>query len=412
MTYETDSGTGAGRTAVPERRADNAPGKVYQKASSIVELRGGDFDQVAALERIRRFAADLPGLSLPAYRRTILERACAALLAPEPASCGEKPEAGGDGFFLRPHVVNELAHLGDAELPRYLFYRYRYETFPLSRTVDAYPPCVQIEPTSICNYRCVFCYQTDRGLTQARHGHMGMMSLDLFRQVVDQIEGEVEAVTLASRGEPLMAREIVPMLQYIGGKFLGLKVNTNASFLDEEKAHALLQAEPNTVVFSVDAADPELYAQLRVNGKFDAVLRNIERFCEIRSRHYPGSRTILRVSGVRFSTRQDIEANDAFWNRYVDQVALTDYIPWENAYEMEPNDHAEPCSDLWRRMFVWWDGRINPCDVDYKSTLCVGTAPGTSISEAWTGEAYGRMREQHLSGRRGDLVPCRSCSLS
>ena len=30
------------------------------------------------------------------------------------------------------------------------------------------------------------------------------------------------------------------------------------------------------------------------------------------------------------------------------------------------------CSDLWRRMFIWWDGLANPCDVDYKSKLSLG----------------------------------------
>ena len=31
----------------------------------------------------------------------------------------------------------------------------------LLKIVDDYPPCVQIEPASICNFKCVFCYQAD-----------------------------------------------------------------------------------------------------------------------------------------------------------------------------------------------------------------------------------------------------------
>jgi hypothetical protein len=52
------------------------------------------------------------------------------------------------------------------------------------------------------------------------------------------------------------------MLAYVSGKFLAFKINTNASYLDEKKAHAILASEPNTLVFSADAADPELYAKL------------------------------------------------------------------------------------------------------------------------------------------------------
>lgn len=390
--------------AAPARRSDNQQDKVYNKADSIVELRGGAGDRDAALARICGFAATLPGRNLSAHRRAVLENACAQLLSTD--------DDHGDGFFLRPHVVEELARVADADLPRYLFYRFRYETFPLNRQTDAYPPCVQIEPTSICNYRCVFCYQTDPGLTQGRHGHMGMMPLDLFRRIIDEIEGEVEAVTLASRGEPLMARDILPMLAYVGGKFLGLKINTNAAFLDEARAHALLQANPNTIVFSADAAEPELYARLRVNGNLETVARNIERFADIRARHYPDNRTILRVSGVRFADSQNIDANDLFWRRFVDQVALVDYIPWENAYDAPPNGRSEACSDLWRRLFVWWDGRMNPCDVDYKSTLSVGRFPEAGISRTWTGPAYTALRHAHLTGGRQTQTPCRGCALS
>jgi MoaA/NifB/PqqE/SkfB family radical SAM enzyme len=257
----------------------------------------------------------------------------------------------------------------------------------------------------------VFCYQTDPYFTQGRSGHMGQMPLATFRRIVDEIEGNVEAVTLASRGEPLLCKQIMEMLAYIRGKFLGLKINTNGWYLDERKAHAILEAEPNTLVFSADAADPELYAQLRVNGKLERVLDNVRRFAEIRTRHYPNSRTITRISGVQYSKQQDFGAIEGFWHDYVDQVAFVDYNPWENAYETPANGLARPCSDLWRRAFIWWDGRMNPCDVDYKSTLSPGTVDKTSVSELWRGEGYQRLRRSHTDGQRQALSPCRACVL-
>ncbi len=98
---------------------------------------------------------------------------------------------------------------------------------------------------------------------------MGMMSLDLFKQVVDQAEGSCEAITLASRGEPLLCPDIEDMLAYLQGKFLAMKINTNASVLNERRVHTILEAGFNTVVFSADAAVEPLYSQLRVNGNLD-----------------------------------------------------------------------------------------------------------------------------------------------
>jgi radical SAM protein with 4Fe4S-binding SPASM domain len=219
-------------------------------------------------------------------------------------------------------------------------------------------------------------------------------------------------VTLASRGEPLICRDIEKMLGYIGGKFLALKINTHAGFLDERKAHAILAAGVNTLVFSADAASEPLYSQLRVNGKLDRVIANIERFQKIRSTQYPDSRTITRISGVRFRSEQNLDEMENFWGNLVDQVAFVDYNPWEDTYHRPLSDVETPCSDLWRRMFVWWDGRVNPCDVDYKSTLAVGRARESTLSELWRSESYERLRQMHLSRQRAAVFPCQRCTVT
>ena len=376
--------------------------RLYRKGDSFQSV-SGSFSTEAVFTRIDALRADLPNLALTPEMSGVLARALADL-AVAPADRTETT------FFLRPHTVEELARLTDDELPRYLYHRFRYDVYPKTKELDAYPPCLQIEPTSICNFRCVFCFQTDPLLTQRKHGHAGQISLDLFKQIVDQIEGHIEFVTMASRGEPLMTKGIEEMLDYASGKFLGLKMNTNATFLDEKKAHAILQAEPNTLVFSADAADAVTYAQLRVNGDFDKVMGNIRRFKEIKERDYPNSRLITRVSGVAFDReRQDHQKIEEFWREYVDQVAFVDYNPWENAYDNEPNGIDEACSDLWRRAFVWWDGKMNPCDVDYRSFLCPGTVGDESVGDIWTGQGYTTLREKHLEMQRQSLVPCRGC---
>ena len=53
------------------------------------------------------------------------------------------------------------------------------------------------------------------------------------------------------------------MLAYTNDKFLNLKINTNASLLNENKIHAILSSGVKTLVFSADAADEKLYAKLR-----------------------------------------------------------------------------------------------------------------------------------------------------
>ena len=378
--------------------------RVYEKQNSFSAMRHrrpvGD-----VIERIRRIPSWLAESDLSPEKKRLVAQACHDLLG-RPDEKTAQPR-----FRLQTYVIEEMNRLTDAELPRYLFYRYRYEIFPQRKQLDDFPPCLQIEPTSICNYRCVFCYQTDAAFTTARYGHMGMMSLELFKRLIDQAEGSCEAITLASRGEPLLSQDLTAMLAYVRGKFLALKLNTNASRLTEDLCHAILEADVNTLVVSVDAAFEPAYSRLRVGGSLERVVDNVKRFQRIRTRHYPTCRLITRVAGVKVDGASDFEAMEARWGELVDQVAFVKYNPWEHVYGHPVNDLTTPCSDLWRRMFVWWDGVVNPCDVDYRSTLAVGNAKDQRVSALWRSEAYEQLRQKHLANQRSGCSPCQRCTV-
>ena len=379
---------------------------IYKKHNSFVEIRHRHDDALA--EAMIRVAAvrgreDLAeGLSTA--HRSVLGQVYEDLFGPA------RPD-NGPRFSLAPNVVQEIATYDDAVLPRYLVHRYRYEVYPQKRILDEFPPYLQIEPASVCNFRCVFCFETDPTFTAKSQGYMGQMAFDLFRQIIDQAQGNVEFILLASRGEPLLCKDIIPMLRYTEGKFLNLKLNTNASLLDEAKCHAILSGGVKTVVFSADAAEEPLYSKLRVNGDLASVLHNVEQFQKIRQTQYPRVPVITRVSGVQFSDDQSLDSMQRVWGSLVDQVAFVQYNPWENVYSRTITDLVEPCSDLWRRMFVWWDGKTNPCDVDYKSTLSVGTFPENTLSALWGSAGYSSLRDSHVNARRESISPCNRCAV-
>ena len=312
-------------------------------------------------------------------------------------------------FTLKENSIAELNTFENLDVLKYLIHRYRYEIYPQKKIIDNFPPLVQIEPSSICNFRCVFCFETDKTFTNKKNGFMGTMKIELFKKIIDELEKNVEFVTLASRGEPLVSKDFDTMIKYTSDKFLNVKINTNASLLTEKKCHSILESNVKTLVFSADAADEKLYSELRVNGKLETTLKNIKMFNSIKEKYFKSSRIITRVSGVKFKSDQKFEDMEKLWGDLVDQVAFVDYNPWENNYEKDPNDINSSCSDLWRRMFIWWDGKINPCDVDYKSNLKVGNINDLSVTKAWNSEEYNNLRDKHLNKKRSELIPCRSC---
>ena len=379
---------------------------VYKKQNSFFEIRHKEKSTLTAtlarITSIRRRDDLIEKLSIA--HRQIFNQVCKDLLD---FDTPEKPSR----FSLSPNIVDEIATYSDSDLPRYLVHRYRYEIYPQLKILDEYPPYLQIEPSSVCNFRCVFCFETDPTFTDKSNGFMGQMTLDLFKYIIDQAEGNVEFLSLASRGEPMICKDIVPMLEYTQGKFLNLKLNTNASLLDEEKCHAILAGGVKTIVFSADAAEEPLYSKFRINGKLSVILENIELFQKIRQTEYPSLPVITRVSGVKFSDEQDLDSMQKVWGGLVDQVAFVQYNPWENVYSQPANGLDKACSDLWRRMFVWWDGKANPCDVDYKSTLSQGSIQEFNLSELWQSSGYKDLRADHINSKRESRKPCSACTV-
>ena len=378
--------------------------KIYTKFDSFVDLKIKDkTDQKFFLQQLKTILnSENKKKTLSKREKKIFDQILIDLFKPTKKNC--------TGFSLKQNVLEEIKTLNTDQMINYLIHRYRYEIYPQLKIKDEYPPYLQIEPTSICNYRCVFCYQTDNKFNKRSHGYMGHMNFETFKLIVDQAEGNIEFISLASRGEPLLCPDIKKMLNYTRNKFLNLKINTNASLLDEKMSYAILESGVKTLVFSADAADSESYSKLRVNGKLEQIVKNIEKFQEIRSKHF-NSKIITRVSGVKVNQSQKIEEMNKFWGNLADQVAFVNYVPWENVYESEKLDMSTPCSDLWRRMFVWWNGDTNPCDVDYKSKLIVGNIRDKNLSELWNSKNYTSLRNKHIMKKRKETLPCNRCNV-
>ena len=62
-------------------------------------------------------------------------------------------------------------------------------------------------------------------------------------------------------------------------------------------------------------------------------------------------------------------------------------------------------------MFIWWDGKVNPCDVDYKSKLSTGNVENETIKNLWLSSQYQSLREKHLKNMRQTISPRNACTV-
>jgi len=300
--------------------------------------------------------------------------------------------------------------LNDDLAAEYLIYRYEFKVLPSKKIVRDFPLYALIEPTSVCNLRCTMCFQVDKTFT--KKPFMGVMDISLFKKLIDQlVEGGTRALTLASRGEPLLHPKLPEMLDYCKDKFFDLKINTNGMKLTDKLINSILENNVNELVFSVDSFDPKEYEKIRVKGDLNKVIANIEKFNKARS-SFSNSHTSTRISGVKLSDKQDMIGFKKFYSDLVDSVA---YVEIENRWDTYNNlidiSALSPCSYLWERIYVWHDGTCNPCDVDYKSQLTTGNANDLPLRNIWHSRSYENLRKDHQSGNRSEYNPCDRCGV-
>ena len=316
--------------------------------------------------------------------------------------------------FFNYIEIYKISRMEDEDrILKYLNFRYKFNKASNQKKVFDYPPYLLIEPNAACNLRCPMCFQIDKTFT--RKPFMGVMKWDLFTKVVDEAnEIGVGAITLASRGEPLMHPRISDMLNYISKKdnIFELKINSNATFLTEKLCHDIFKSNVTTFVISADHYEKKTFEELRKNSNFEKIVSNVKMLYKIRNEFYKDCETEIRVSGIDFYKNLDKKKFEEFWSPISDNVSSSDAFERWDTYNNKKDENANsPCSYLWDRMYVWHDGKCNPCDADYKSYLSYGNVSNLSIKEVWNGEALKKHREIHSAKKRMNLIPCDRCGI-
>ena len=142
------------------------------------------------------------------------------------------------------------------------------------------PRALYIEPTNRCNSLCTTCPRTFWPMEAPAD-----MTLDRFRQIVDQFP-VLERVVLHGLGEPMLNRDLVPMIAYLKARPEGTRVifNSNSLAMSPGLAERLVASGLDEYRASLDGATPATYRAVRgVNG-LPRVMRNLRLLVETRRR--------------------------------------------------------------------------------------------------------------------------------
>ena len=145
---------------------------------------------------------------------------------------------------------------------------------------------LHIELTDLCNARCPQCVRTDPSTGEEQPWLIkAQLYLEDFKQIVtpDDIRHLRSVNFCGNYGEPLAARDLIPITEYLyeHNPKLHIDVATNGSVRSEDWWWDLLkvvQGKSFKVIFGLDGINQEQHSLYRQNTSFDRILENAEFF--------------------------------------------------------------------------------------------------------------------------------------
>ena len=197
---------------------------------------------------------------------------------------------------------------------------------------------------------------------------------------------------------------------------LEVQFNTNGVALNSKLATGLIESGLDRIKFSIDGATPDVYERIR-GVKYDRVVDNVKEFVRIRNKR-GNIRPIVHVQMVYMQDNKDeVIEYVQMWRNIVNRIGFSRYRSTERRLEddrrVEPAPAAiVPCSQLWQRLVILYDGQVLMCCGDHGALNPIGNIYEMSIGEIWHSDLLNRYRELHMSNRSGEILACSVCEVN
>ena len=279
--------------------------------------------------------------------------------------------------------------------------------------VEEYPKYLVIESTNYCNFNCIMCPR--KHMTRK----IGHMDFNLFKRIIDEIEGKVEFIYLHFFGEPLLHKRIFEFIDYASGKGMTVSFSTNASLLNEELAEKLLYSGLDLLILSIDSLSDQTYQKIRDGGNFEQTMMNVDRFLK----KYEHSDSTLNISLQMIKMSLNEHEVEHFMSRWDRKSGLNSIVkPLHNYADQVQNigelgnfskccNERSVCVEPWRGMVIGWDGIVVPCCNDFDYRYVLGDLKKQSLYKIWNSEEMQTLRKLHRKGEWKSIEICKQCPI-
>jgi len=280
------------------------------------------------------------------------------------------------------------------------------------------PTTLNVEVTNICNLDCVMCPASS--VKRPR----GMMDLELYKDVLaEAVEMGVRQIGLHTVGESILHPRIAEFVAVSKATGLYTYMDANGNRVRNGLARDIVAAGLDSLKFSMDAHEPELYARIRRGGDLDTVLANLRAFDEARKQLNPAMRlyALFIINSLNQSYVNDFIRLVRPW---VDEVEISLVLNQGEQFEgyeglvspdlrdlMARHRKPGPCPNPFKRITVSWDGWLTACCIDFELQMAYAKYEKGTLRQAWTSQALERMRQGMLDMDFASVPMCANCDM-
>jgi radical SAM protein with 4Fe4S-binding SPASM domain len=279
----------------------------------------------------------------------------------------------------------------------------------------AKPFTILFEPTSVCNFKCTCCFQSEPDF----HSYLarGKMKFDDFRKIADDLanwKGEkIRVIRIIGFGEPLLNPLTPAMVKYCKSLDIAerVEITTNASLLTSEVSRKLIDSGLDYIrcsIYSVDQKQHKKLTQTRIS--VNKIRDNIAALRKLRD-SLGVSKPFIYVKMLESNQPPE---NKLFLKEYAviaDEAALEKRHQWLSVcVGASGAAKRDVCPQPFKMMSIHFNGDVILCDPDWKGNTRVGNALTENISAIWGGEKMRDFWRMQLEKRRHENESCRTCS--
>jgi MoaA/NifB/PqqE/SkfB family radical SAM enzyme len=144
--------------------------------------------------------------------------------------------------------------------------------------IDLFPPFLEIEPTTVCNFKCICCEHTY--WNEKPHN----MTFGQFKKIIDNFgDGKPKWLGLTGIGSSYLNPDFHKMLAYAKSKGTIIEVMDHfAHFRDDKQIKELIEIGPDFQFVSTYGATAKSFEKVCKGSNYETIEKNIRRFVELK----------------------------------------------------------------------------------------------------------------------------------